>query len=202
MKKILAVLMMMVGTLWCAGPVLTPDQIRAAILEGAKFKSADKFISEGSKYESKKGLKGITVDISSNTYVTFFNDWQAVALESALAHQQMRELKVEEIHSTGILHGRLTMEPSEMWHAGNEKFVGSHLVIVVGDRVIQPTKEEVIKTANTNRVFVGKGWLITVAVEFDVTPDDLLKSVNVIVIDGNGKKHKKMADLKGVLTVD
>jgi hypothetical protein len=98
--------------------------------------------------------------------------------------------------------GRLTMEPSEMWHAGNEKFLSSHLVIVVGDRVIQPTKEEVIKTANTNRVFVGKGWIITVAVEFDVTPEDLLNPVNVIVIDGNGKKHQKMADLKGVLTVD
>lgn len=48
----------------------------------------------------------------------------------------------------------------------------------------------------------GKGWIITIAVDFDVVPEDLVNPVKVIVIDGNGKKHQKTADLKGVLSFE
>src|ERR1022692_1478603 len=79
----------------CAGPVLTPDQIRAAIQEGAKYKTADKFFDKF----FDKGLKGRQVELSGNTNVTFFNDKQSIALESAGAHQQMRELKADAVQT-------------------------------------------------------------------------------------------------------
>jgi hypothetical protein len=182
---------------WGAGPVLTPEQTQAAIQEGRKYKTADKFFS--------KGLKGKPVEISGNTNVTFFNDWQAVALESAAAHQQMRELKADEVKTTGVLHAYVEIHAAETWtfRQGNGKFRHSHLVLTVGDRVIQPLAEEkVVKDETSNKVLVGKGWVITLAFDFDVSPEDLLNPVGVVVIDGDGKKHQKKADLKGVLKID
>lgn len=71
------------------------------------------------------------------------------------------------------------------------------------DGVIQPLAEErVIKDETSNKVLVGKGWVITLAFDFDVSPEDLSNPVSVIVIDGDGKKHQKKADLKGILNID
>jgi|ERR1017187_7150661 hypothetical protein len=181
----------------CAGPVLTPDQIRAAIQEGAKYKTADKFFD--------KGLKGRQVELSGNTNVTFFNDKQSIALESAGAHQQMRELKADAVQTTGLLHAYVKIHAAETWtfRQGNNKFLRSHLVLTAGDTVIQPVGEsKIIKNDSVNQVLVGKSWVITLAFEFNVTPEDLLNPVTVVVIDGDGHKHPKKADLKGILTID
>ena len=37
-------------------------------------------------------------------YATFFNDWQALAAEAAAAHQQLRELRADEVQASGLLH--------------------------------------------------------------------------------------------------
>ena len=180
-----------------AGPVLTPEQIQAAIQEGRKYKTADKFLD--------KGLKGKQVELTGNTNVTFFNDWQSVALESAAAHQQMRELKADEIQTNGLLHAYVEIHAAETWtfRSGNGKFRHSHLVLAIGDRVIQPVGEErVIKDEGSNKVLVGRGWVITLAFDFDVSPEDLRNPVGVIVIGGDGHKHEKKADLKGILNTD
>ena len=63
-------------------------------------------------------------------------------------------------------------------------------------------EEKVVKDETSNKVLVGKGWVITLAFDFDVSPEDLLNPVGVVVIDGDGKKHQKKADLKGVLKID
>jgi len=141
----------------------------------------------------------------SNSNVTFFNDWQSVALESAAAHQQMRELKADEIQTNGLLHAYLEIHAAETWtfRSGNGKFRHSHLVLAIGDRVIQPVGEErVIKDEGSNKVLVGRGWVITLAFDFDVSPEDLRNPVGVIVIAGDGHKHEKKADLKGILNTD
>jgi hypothetical protein len=187
----------LIGTtsVWGAGPILTPQQVQAAIQEGLKYKTADKFLA--------KGLKGMPVELTGNTIVTFFNDRQAVALQSATAHQQMRDLKPDEIQTTGLLHAYVQIRAAETWtfRQGNTKFLRSHLVLTIGDRVVQPVKEpEIIKNDSVNQVLVGKQWVITLAFDFDVSPEDLLNPLTAIIIDGNGNKHQKKADLKGVLT--
>jgi hypothetical protein len=53
-----------------------------------------------------------------------------------------------------------------------------------------------------NQVLVGKSWVITLAFDIDVSPEHLLSPVAVIVIDGDGNKHQKKADLKGILNPD
>jgi hypothetical protein len=181
---------------WGAGPTLTPEQIQAAIQEGRKYKTADKFL--------EKGFKGKQVGLTGNTTVRFFGDWQAVAIESATAHQQMRELKVDEVQTTGLLHAYVEIHAAETWtfRSGNGKFQRSHLVLPIGERVIQPVKETVIKSEGSNKVLVGRGWVITLAFDFDVLPEDLRNPVEVIVIDGDGHKHQKKADLKGILNTD
>jgi len=182
---------------WCAGPTLTPEQIQAAIQEGRRYKTADKFFG--------KGLKGRQVELTRNTNVMFFNDWQAIALESAAAHQQMRELKADEIQATGLLHAYVEIRAAETWtfRQGNTKFLRSHLVLTIGERVIQPEKESrVIKNDSVNQVMVGKQWVITLAFDFDVSPEDLMNPVTVNVIDGDGNKHQKKTDLKGILNTD
>jgi len=88
---------------WCAGPTLTPQQIQAAIREGSKYKTIDKFLDKGLKGRRVRLASAMAVDGISK-YVTFFNDWQAVAAEAAAAHQRMRELNAEEVQSTGLLH--------------------------------------------------------------------------------------------------
>jgi hypothetical protein len=181
----------------CAGPILTAEQIRAAIQEGTKYKTAEKFYD--------KGLNGRHIELTGNTNVTFFNDGQYVALESAGAHQQMRELNADAIQATGLLHAYVKIHAAETWtfRQGNNKFLHSHLVLTVGDKVIQPVGEtRVIKNDSVNQVLTGKSWVITLAFEYDVSPEDLINPVIVIVIDGDGHKHQKKVDLKGILNID
>lgn len=91
---IAAVISTLIGTsAWCVGPVLTPDQIQAAIMKGRKYKTADKFFSSG--------LKGKRVQLTRSVDVMFFNDWQAVALESAGKRQLMGELTSDAVQSKG-----------------------------------------------------------------------------------------------------
>ena len=127
---------------WCAGPILSPEQIQSAIQEGRKHKTADKYFAK---------MKG-AVKLSDDMNVTFFNDWQALALESAEASRQMRELRADEIHGTGLLHAYLKIltDAAPMFRQG--KFLDSHLVLAIGDRVIQPAKVETIKNETMTHV--------------------------------------------------
>ena len=79
-----------------AGPVLSTGQIQAAIQEGSKYKTVDKFLEKGLRGRRVKLASAMAVDGISK-YATFFNDWQAVAAESAGAHQQMRDLSVADV---------------------------------------------------------------------------------------------------------
>jgi hypothetical protein len=192
---------------WCAGPVLTPQQIQAAIQEGSKYKTIDKFL--------EKGLKGKRVQIASamatdgiSKYATFFNDWQAVAAESAAAHQQMRELKPEEVQSSGLLHvfveihGRGTLGTSKV----NRRYEGTraHMVLKIGERIIQPTEKNMIKHSDQFGGVLVSGVAdkkITLNFDFDVSPADLESPIEVILIDGDGNKHQQKVDLNGVLEI-
>ena len=203
---------------WCAGPTLKPDQIQAAIEEGSKYKTADRVLDcLDQKYVScDKNLKGKRVRLASamaadgiSKYATFYNDWQAVVAQAAAAHQQMREIKPADVESKGLLHvfveihargahgtGKLDRRYSEQ---------RSHLVLQIGDRVIQPLDKNMVARTGQNDAsyLIGvKSGEITLEYNFDVTPQDLQSPVGVILIDGDGHKHTHEADLSGVLDVN
>jgi hypothetical protein len=205
---VLFLLSVFLGTpVWCAGPVLTPPQIQAAIHEGSKYKTVDKFL--------EKGLKGKRVQLASamaadgiSKYATFYNDWQAVAAESTAAHQQMRELKPEDVQSNGLLHafveivGRGALGTSKM----NRRYEGTraHMVLKIGERIVQPSEKNMIKHSDQSVGAVIAGVAdkkITLNFDFDVSPADLESPIEVILIDGDGNKHQHKVDLKGILEI-
>jgi hypothetical protein len=205
---------------WCAGLVLTPQQIQAAIQEGGQYKTVDQYFAKGMSGKplrwGKAGRRtgGVErVQLASNMatdgtskYATFFNDWHAVAGESAAAHQQMRELKPEDVQSMGLLHAfvevhaRAARRAPAIWT--DER---AHLVLKIGDRIVQPAdKSMMYRSGQSATMFLlgSPSGKITLEFAFDVLPEDLLNPVEVILIDGGGNRHHKVADLGGILNVD
>jgi hypothetical protein len=207
--QVLLVMSPLLGTsAWCAGPILTPQQIEAAIQEGSKYNTIDKFL--------EKGLKGKRVQLASamatdgiSKYATFFNDWQAVAAESAAAHQQMRELKADDVQANGLLHAfvevhaRGAIPVSKMNRRYREQ--RAHLVLKIGEQVIQPVAKSMIKQSDQSVGMILAGVAegkITLDFAFDVAPEDLQSPVEVILIDGDGNRHHQKADLNGILHIE
>jgi hypothetical protein len=142
-------------------------------------------------------------------YATFYNDWPAVAAESAAAHQQMRDLKVEEIQTHGLLHafvevhGRGAFPTNKM----NRRYgpQRAHLVLKIGERIVQPVEKATIMKSDQSPAAFLAGYnesKITLSFAFDVSPEDLQSTVTVILIDGDGNKHQQKADLKGILDIE
>lgn len=191
-----------------AGPVLTPDQIQAAIQKGSQYKTIDNFLDNGLKGRRIKLASAMALDGISK-YATFFNDWQATAGEAAAAHQQMRELHVDEIQSTGLLHAYIEVHARGAIPTGklNRRYreQRAHLVLKIGDRVIQPVEKRMIKKSDQSAPMAVLGTQegkITLDFAFDVSPDDLQAPVEVILIDGDGNKHQAKADLRSILNID
>jgi hypothetical protein len=242
--KVVFVVSTLIGKLvWCAGPLLTPDQIQVAIQEGSKYKTVDKFFAamtnskqhhkarngvliaatgplalpvilhHGKSYE---GPSVVRVQLASamakdgiSKYATFYNDWTAVAAESAAAHQQMRELKPEEIQTTGFLHvfvevhGRGAFPTGKMSRRyGPQR---AHLVLKIGERIVQPVEKTTIMKSDQSPAAYLAGYnesKITLSFAFDMSPEDLQSAATVILIDGDGNKHEQKADLKGILEIE
>jgi hypothetical protein len=206
--KSLSLLLLTATCIWCAGPPLTPDQIHAAIAQGSGYKTADKFFEKGLRGKRVKLASAMAMD-GIGKYATFFNDWQAVAIEAAGASQQMRDLKPDEIQSSGLLHAWVEV------HARGAIPVGkldrryregrAHLVLKIGDRVVQPVEKDMISKSgqSVGMVLLGApSGKITLDFAFDVSPEDLRDAVLVILIDGDGNRHEAKADLSGLLEVD
>ena len=211
--KIKTVMAFVVSTLvgtsaWCAGPTLTPQQIQAAIQAGSKYKTVDKFLDNGLRGKRVKLATAMAVDGISK-YATFFNDWQSVAAESAAAYQQMRELKVDEIQTNGLLHAYVEVHARGAIPTSklNRRYRGqrAHLVLKIGERIVQPIDKTMIKKSDQSVTAILAGFQegrITLDFTFDVSPEDLQSPVTVILIDGDGNKHQQKADLKGILDID
>lgn len=195
----------------CSGPALTPEQIQSAIQEGNKYKAPDKFFEKGLQGKRIK-IAGTMAKDGLSKYATFFNDWYAVAAEAAAANQQMRELKVEDVQSNGLLHALVEVRGGGVVGVSrlDRRYQGkrAHLVLKVGDRIIQPVDKSMIRqsneTASTLLLFGVSGLAmrkITLDFVFDVSPEDLKSPVEVILIDGDGNKHHQTADLNGILNL-
>ena len=175
-------------------PKLTKAQIEAAIQKGQDYKSPDKFFD--------KGLRGKRVEPTGYTTVTFFNDWQAIALASAEAKFEMRELKADDVHATGLLHAyvqtKLTIPLGAVHWSGigdsDASVRRSNLVLVIEGKAVQPV---------ARRIVSNHGATVMLGFDFDVSPQDLLNPVMVVSVDGDdGHRHQKKADLAGILDVD
>jgi hypothetical protein len=187
---------------------LTPPQIQAAIQEGGKYKTIDKFLEKGLRGKRVKLASAMAVDGISK-YATFYSDWQAVAAEAAAANQQMRGLKPEQIESNGMLHAfveihaRGAIPTSKLNRRYREQ--RAHLVLKIGEKVIQPVEKNMIRKDDQGVGMIIAGvpsGKITLEFAFDVLPEDLRAPVEVILIDGDGNRHQQKADLSGVLTLD
>src|ERR1035438_3824190 len=175
-------------------PKLTTAQIQAAIQKGQEYKSPDKFFD--------KGLRGRRVEPTRYTTVSFFNVGEAIALASADAKFEMRELKVDDVHATGLLHAyvqtKLTIPLGAVHWSGigdsDASVRHSNLVLMIEGKAVQPVGRRVVS---------NQGATIILAFDFDVSRQDLLNLVMVVSVDGDdGHKHQKKADLAGILDVD
>jgi hypothetical protein len=207
---------------WCAGPVLTPQQVQSAIQEGSKYRTLDQYLEKGFNAKplrwNKPGRRTPDVEriqLASNMskdgiskYATFYNDWRAIAAESAAAHQQMRDLKPEDVQSKGLLHAFVEVHGRGLVGEGRlDRRYGherAHLVLKIGGRIIQPVDKSMIYRSGdwVTTALLAPSGKITLDFAFDVSPEDLQKPVEVILIDGDGNKHHKVADLSGILSVD
>jgi len=190
----LLVMSSLLGTsAWCAGPVLTRQQIQAAIQEGTKYKTVDQYLEKGFNAKplrwNKSGRRTAAVErvqLASNMatdgtskYATFFNDWLAVAAESAAAHQQMRELKAEDVQSKGLLHAFVEVHARGASGTGKlDRRYGherAHLVLKIGDRIVQPVgKSMMYRDGQSVPMFLlgSPSGKITLEFAFDVVPED------------------------------
>lgn len=204
--SILSIFVFLSATGWCAGPTLSPNQIQAAIEEGGKYKSVDQFLSKGLRGNREK-LAGAMSRDGISKYVTFYNDFEAVIGEAAAAHQQMRDLKPDDVQSSGLLHafvevqggGIVGVSRLERGYQGGR----AHLVLKIGDRVIQPVEKSMLRQANEAGPSVMWGTTmrkIALRFAFDVTPEDLQTPVEVILIDGDGNRHEAKVNLQGLLS--
>lgn len=194
---------------YAAGPVLSQAQIESAIAEGQRYKTVDKFLEHGLKGNRVK-IDGAMARDGISKYCTFFNDWYAAAAESAAANQQMRTIKPEDIQSNGLLHA--FVEVNARGDAPISKLnrryrdQRAHLVLKIGERIIQPTEKIMVKQSDPSpaMTWLGLGTQsgkITLTFAFDVSSDDLKQPVQVILIDGDGNRHQQTADLRGVLEI-
>lgn len=74
-----------------------------------------------------------------------------------------------------------------------------------GERIVQPVDKSMIRQSNESAATLLWGTTmrkITLDFSFDVSPEDLLSPAEVILIDGDGNRHQRKADLSGVLTLD
>jgi hypothetical protein len=187
--------------------LLTPQQITAAILEGRAYKTANEFID---KHLSGRRVKLASVMAADGIKKTamFFNDWEAVVAASALAHQQMRELRAEEIQPTGMLHalvevsgaGILPTSKMSRRYSGDQ----AHLVLKIGDVVVQPVSKDMVRQSESAvwavLIGIGGGRSVRLSFEFDVSAEMLDRGpVEAILIDGDGHRHQAKANLTGIL---
>jgi hypothetical protein len=192
-------------TTFGSSAVLTQDQMDQAIAYGAKFKTRDKFLD--------KGLRGVRVKLASamamdgiSKYATFFNDWNFIAAESAGARQQMRTFTPADFEPTGMLHAFVEVHARGAIPASkmNRRYLDqrAHLVIKSGDKVIQPSAKHMLKRSDQSPGMIVAGvesGKITLQFDFEVSPEDLGQQVEVILIDGDGNRHKANADLSEAL---
>lgn len=178
-----------------------------ALTHGAKYKTRDQYLKKGLLHGKTVELaSGMAMDgISKNA--TFFDDRDLFGSLAAAANQQMRKVDPTELKRTGMLYayvevigrGAIPIGKLHRRYADDR----AHLVLETADgEIIQPGKKEQIGTSGTSVGGALMGYpsgKIMLLFNFDVPPSKLQQKLTVILIDGDGHKHVKKADLSGIL---
>ena len=82
---------------------LSPEKVAEAVRYGQQFNSKDDYLAHGLKGMKIKLASSMAMDGISK-YATFYGDWDAIAAYAADAKREMREINVDQIKSTGLLH--------------------------------------------------------------------------------------------------
>jgi hypothetical protein len=234
MKKFAALIMAFVALICVAAaqesennPLkLKPEQTRAAIAFGKQFKSRDQFLDNGLKRQKLQISSAWAVDGISK-YLLFFTDYDVVAAASTAANQQMRELNDDDVkklplsgllHVNVLLHGRGSIPVARL--RANFGGEGPHLVIQMGDTIIQPVAKNfgsdtgvippsgpvqisVYNVGNTSYITEHQlGWSqerLEVEFAFQLPPEALQQKVKAILIDTQGKRYPIDIDLRTIL---
>jgi hypothetical protein len=190
----------------CSGPVLTPEQIRTAIQEGGEYNTVDEYLAKGLKGRRVK-LAGKMAKDGIHKIAIFYNDWYAVAIESVAAKQSGRELRIADVDSRGLLHAFVEVQAKGILPIGKmDRRYGrqrANLLLKIGDRILQPTPNSKLKRSleTHDSIWTGRSVRASLEFGFDVSPEDIQSPVEVILIDGDGHKHRQEADLTNVLTL-
>ncbi len=199
---------------------------KKAIDFGSQFKSRSQFLEKGLK-GNKVQLASAWAKDGISKYVTFFTDFEAVASASAQARQEMRAFTVadaEKLPLTGLVyahvevHGRGDIPTRKV----AKRYVrnSAHLVVQFEEDVVQPLSKELknARDASIELPFalftwweVGNVSLLTggslgfsgakaeLEFVFRLSPDQMKKRGSVILIDGDGNRHKEEVDFSKIL---
>lgn len=117
-------------------------EVAAAVARGKAYTSRDAFLS--------RGLQDKRIAISKTAQITFYDDSDVVAAAVAEANQKMRELSPEDLKQiprSGLLFANVEIKAGRRGVGGRvskslDRYMdgAAHLVLKVGDTVIQPVE--------------------------------------------------------------
>lgn len=206
-----------------------PDSVlEAAIALGSRYEGQSDFVRQ---YLSKQecGITGFWTGNGVTREVRLFTDFDVVAAGAAGAKAQMRTLSLEEarrVPTSGLLlvNFRVSGKGHAELRKATEEYgrTGAHVVLQVGDSVMQPVRKEPpvarvdrdqARGAMVQSYPLGQ-YAVTVATPlggrpefeqnqsfaFDVRPEALPRRLTVHVIDETGDRRSKVCDLQVLRT--
>jgi hypothetical protein len=207
---------------------LTDEQIAEAIRYGQQYRTPDLFMRDGLKAKKVQLASAMAMDGISK-YVMFYRDADVVSAAAAAANLQLRTFTIadaRQIPDTGLVFANIQLQARGMIPVKklNKRYPEGrgHFVLRVDGVVIQPVDKSIIPATKADGVFVGIfymwgqvgriGFATAIPVytqpapdrmvfeeAFRLTPDQLTKKAEAILIDGDGHQHKGQADFAVLL---
>lgn len=208
-----------------AQSALSDSVIMRAIAEGKRYASRDKYLSDGAT-KFRCNVAGFWSFDGISKGIQFFTDFDAIAAAAAAANREMRPFTLEQAKAlplTGLLlanvgmtaRGKFPMERLQNDYVAK----GVHLVLQVGDSLIQPiTKGDVATTSSgdasamvlLNWYKVGNMSLLTATpigfasshyeqeFVFPISPATVPADIRVYLIHGDGDRKEVKCHLAGI----
>ncbi len=200
--------------------------LNAAIAYGSRFKSRKQFLEKGLK-DNKVQLASAWAMDGISKYVTFFTDFEAVASAAANAQQEMRSYSTSDalkLPLSGLVYAHVEVHGRGMLPVRKvaSRYVknSAHLVIQLGEEIIQPLSKEMLSVRDASFVApvalftywdMGNVSLLTggtlgwegakaeMEFVFGLTPEQLTRKGTVILIDADGNRHKEDVDFSKII---
>lgn len=205
---------------------LPSADLAKAIEYGSQFKSRRQFLEKGIRH-NKIQLASAWAKDGISKYVTLFTDFEAVASAAAQARQEMRTFQISDatkLPLTGLvyahveIHGRGDLPVRKV----ARRYIrdAAHLVLQFGENTVQPLSKEfkgardasleipvaVFAWWDSGNVSLLTGGALGISgakVEmefvFRLSLEQIKRRGSVILIDGDGNKHKEDVSFAEVL---